>query len=170
MIPSFEKMNQSEEDKKQLLEYAKDPKGFMILSGTNGSGKSYAAEAIYNLNTPFRLPHYDSECALFVNQADLNEECNSNFEDRSFVSQKYKRVKFLVIDDLGTRKPTDSFMDFLYSLADYRWRNRDKLATVITTNKTAKEIREMFGDAFLSRVASGIVKRWNHPDRRAIEF
>jgi DNA replication protein DnaC len=170
MHPSFDHMNQSEDDKKELLEYANNPKGFIIFSGTNGSGKSYAAEAIFNLNTHLRLPYYDSDKAIFINQADLNIKINSNPDDKAYFTDTYKNVKLLIIDDLGTRKPTDAFLDFLYSLIDYRWRNKEKLGTIVTTNRNAKEIREMFGDAFLSRVASGIVKKWSHPDRRVIDF
>lgn len=170
MHPSFEGINQSEQDKKDLLEYCKNPKGFLILSGTNGSGKSYASEAIYNENTRFRLPYKDDDLAIFVTQADLNFEWNDNFETQPYIIQKYKNTRLLVLDDIGTRKPSESFMDFLYAIVDYRWRNKSTKGTILTTNKTSREIRDMFGDPFLSRVASGMVKRWEHQDRRALEF
>ena len=170
MHANFKEMNQSEEDKNTLHEYAKHPQGYLLLSGTNGSGKSYAAEAIYNMNTPYRLPQYDSDRAIFITQAALNTECNSNLEERMLILDKYKNVKLLVLDDLGTRKPTEAFSDFLYDIIDFRWRNRDELATIITTNLNSKEVRTMFGDAILSRIASNMIKRWEHEDRRHIEF
>lgn len=167
--PSFQEMDQTEVDKNELLIFAKHIQGFLIFSGTNGSGKSYAAEAIYNLNTPYRLPQQDRNLAIFITQCDLNDECNASFQEhRLYLINEYKNTKLLVIDDLGSRKPTDSFMDFLYSIVDFRWRNN--LGTIITTNLNSNEIRELFGDRFLSRIASGIVKRWNHQDRRIKAF
>lgn len=169
-IPSFDGMKQSEEDKNQLLMYARNPQGFLLISGSNGSGKSYAAEAIYNLNTPFRLPEYDSEKALFINQSQLNLDYIQSFQNQQFMIEKYQNTRLLVLDDIGTRKPSDGFMDFLYLIVDSRWINREEKGTIITTNRNSREIREMFGDSFLSRVASGIIKRWDHDDRRSYDF
>jgi DNA replication protein DnaC len=170
MHPNFKDIDQSEEDKQILYEYGKSPAGFLLLAGKNGSGKSFAAEAIYNMNTSFRLPSKDDEQAIFITQADLNIEWTQYQGDNLYLSQKYKNTKLLVIDDLGTRKPSDAFMDFLYAVVDHRWRNRDTKGTIITTNLTSNDVRALFGDALLSRIASGIVRRWDHKDRRMINF
>jgi DNA replication protein DnaC len=163
---NFKEMDQSEEDKKVMLKYIKNPKGFLLLAGTNGTGKSYAAQAIYNCCTPFKLPAYDHDEAIFINQSDLNTDWQANFLEKSFNLSKYKKTKLLVVDDLGTRKPTEAFMDFLYAIIDYRWRLKNELGTIITTNFNEDSMRKVFGDAFFSRIASGIVKRWDGPDRR----
>ena len=170
IYPNFEEMDQSEKDKKDLLNFAKNPKGFVVLSGKNGSGKSYAAEAIYNMNTPFRLPQYDSDLAIFITQAEMNQEWIENVQEQIVLSKKYKETKLLIIDDLGTRKPTEAFMDFIYTIIDFRWRNRNELGTVITTNLNTDSALPMFGDAFVSRIASGITKRWDFKDRRMNMF
>lgn len=170
MHPNFANMNQSEEDKKILYDFALNPKGFVLLVGKNGTGKSYAAEAIYNFNTRYRLPLFDADEGIFITQADLNMEWSHYQGDSLYITQRYKSTKVLVIDDLGTRKPSEAFMDFLYAVVDHRWRNRDVKGTIITTNRTSLEVRDLFGDAFLSRIASGIVKRWDHKDRRMVNF
>jgi DNA replication protein DnaC len=171
-IPSFGDMDQSEEDKKKLLEYSLNGKGFLILSGTNGSGKSYAAEAIYYQHTTYILPSYDNDEAIFVNADDLRIEWMANYEQPLAILLKYKNTKFLVLDDLAAGKstPTESFQGLLYSIIDYRWRYRESKKTVITTNKNSNHFREIFGDALLSRIASGIIIRWDHKDRRHHEF
>jgi DNA replication protein DnaC len=61
-------------------------------------------------------------------------------------------------------------MDFLYWIADQRYENRDTQGTIITTNLNAQSMREIMGDAFTSRVASGICIRHDGPDRRADKF
>jgi DNA replication protein DnaC len=85
-------------------------------------------------------------------------------------ADRLKKTKLLVIDDLGTKAPSPAFGDFLYSIIDYRWNRRDTLGTIITTNMTGKITRERFGDAIISRIASGIVIRFDDEDRRIVDF
>lgn len=110
--------------------------------------------------------------SFFINQADLNERwLHAKVEYSPLeLSARLKQTKLLVIDDLGTKTPSDSFADFLYGIIDYRWNHRDTLGTIITTNMTGKITRERFGDAILSRIASGIQIRLDGEDRRIIDF
>lgn len=142
------------------------------MSGANGAGKSFVAEAIYELHTPFKLPNYDKDIAYFISQADLNEKWLDEKTQGSSkeLSDRLKGTKLLVLDDLGTRIPSDAFLDFLFALIDHRWRSRDTLGTIITTNLIAQEVRTKFGDAILSRIASGIIIRFDGEDRRIIDF
>lgn len=152
-----------------LSEYAQNPRGFVLLSGKNGTGKSYAAMQVYNCISPFKLPAYDNEIAIFLNQADLNMKWSleiSKWSQTISLLTELKNTRLLVIDDLGTRTPTDAFMDFLYALVDARYEERRKKGTIITTNLTGKDMREKFGDAFVSRAASGQCFRLEGEDRR----
>lgn len=161
------------EQMEKIMVFAKNPKGFLLLAGANGTGKSFVAEAIYEANTRFKLPDYDMDEAFFINQFDLNERWSkAKMEYGSMeISTRLKQTKLLVLDDLGTRPPSDAFADFLYGLIDYRWKNRSTLGTIITTNMTGKITRERFGDAILSRIASGINIRFEGvEDRRIIDF
>ncbi len=81
-----------------------------------------------------------------------------------------KQTKLLVLDDLGTKTPSDTFGDFLYGLIDHRWNFKSTLGTIITTNMNGKITRERFGDAILSRIASGINIRFEGEDRRILDF
>jgi DNA replication protein DnaC len=171
IIASIDKIDQTPEDIELLRNYAMQPFGFLLLAGANGTGKSYAAEAIYYCNTHFILPARDDDLAIFKTQADLNAEwLESQGVEMRWMMEKYKETKLLIIDDLGTRTPTEAFLDFLYAVIDYRWRLRDKAGTIITTNKTGAEIRQIFGSAILSRISSGVVKRWDGADRRMVAF
>ena len=162
-------LDQSDELKNFLLDFANNLQGFLLLSGKNGTGKSTAAMAVYEFVSPFKLPAYDHDIAYFANQADLNFHWQKEFNDYGTALGILKVVtetKLLILDDLGTRIPSDSFMDFLYKIADERYLNRHSRATIITTNLNMTDMRQKFGDAFVSRVASGQCFRLEGNDRR----
>ena len=164
--------NKTPEQMEKIMAFANRPKGFLLLAGANGTGKSFVAQAIYDRYSRFKLPYYDMDEAFFINQADLNEKwLHAKMEMSSLeLSSRMKQTTLLVLDDLGTKTPSDTFGDFLYGIIDYRWNHRDKLGTIITTNMTGKITRERFGDAILSRIASGIQIRFDGEDRRIIDF
>lgn len=172
-MPRINEINKkTPEQMEKILCFSKKPYGFLLLAGGNGTGKSFVAEAIYQLYTPYKLPYYDMDRAYFINQSDLNEkwlDVKHEGSTKEF-SERIKETKLLVIDDLGTRIPSEAFSDFLYAIFDHRWRFRDTLGTIITTNLTGKMVREKFGDAVLSRISSGITIRFDGDDRRIIDF
>lgn len=164
--------NKTPEQMEKIIAYAKNPKGFLLLAGANGTGKSFVSQAIYDAHSTFKLPYYDMDEAFFINQADLNERWIAEKMDGNALElgSRLKQTKLLVLDDLGTKKPSDSFGDFLYAIIDYRWNYKDELGTIITTNMNGKITRERFGDAILSRIASGIHIRFDGEDRRIVDF
>ena len=151
----------------KVQKFVAHPRGFFLIAGRNGNGKSFTARAIFD---HFHHPAHDHQ---FWNMAKLNMHWQTTFSkygDTSYILSEILKAPLLVLDVVGTRKPSDAFMDFLYWIADQRYENRDKQATIITTNLNAQSMREMMGDAFTSRVASGICVRWDGPDRRGEEF
>lgn len=155
-----------------LKEFAKRPRGFLLLAGKNGTGKTYAAKAIYQ---DFR-PSWDNFVTnekCFTTQADMNitwQKTVSEWNDSSHLLTQFVYPELLILDDLGTRTPSESFMDFLYVIADKRYVNKNRCGTVITTNMNSTDMRAKFGDAFVSRIASGKCFRLEGDDRRFKEF
>ncbi len=168
-MPKFSEIdNKSPEQMEKIMSFAKNPKGFLVLAGANGTGKTFIAQVIYEMYSTFKLPSYDMDEAFFTNQADLNERwLRARSEESSLeLCQRLKETKLFVLDDMGTRAPSEAFGEFLYSIIDYRYNFRNTLGTIITTNMTGKIVRERFGDAILSRIASGIQIRFEGEDRR----
>ncbi|MEN8236114.1 MAG: ATP-binding protein [Pseudomonadota bacterium] len=165
--------HQSQEILQVLRDFAAHPRGFLLMAGSNGTGKTYASKAVgreCRISQP-----YSSEFPgkIFVKQANLNTRLNeyrSMWGNVRYLEKYYAHPELLIIDDLGTRTPSEAFMDFLYVLVDDRYDNRHRKGTIITTNLTASQMRERFGDAFTSRAASGKLLRMDGDDRRFEEF
>jgi len=172
----FHEVDQSQEILQALRDFRQKPQGFFLLSGTNGTGKTFAAEALlYSL--PFNSDldanvEFQAPMKKMISQAQLNIEWQKSIAEWSstaWLLNHFVYTKALVLDDIGTRTPTDAFMDFLYALIDARYTNRNTCATIITTNLNAADMRKRFGDAFLSRVGSGKCYRLDGIDRRRNE-
>jgi DNA replication protein DnaC len=167
-MPQITEINQkSDAFMEAVNKFVAHPRGFFLIAGKNGNGKSFTARAIFDHFQSMIHPHQ------FWNMAQLNMHWLNTYNeygDTSYILKEIMKAPLLVLDDLGTRKPSDAFMDFLYVIADQRYEYRDQKATIITTNLNSQSMRELMGDAFTSRVASGICVRWDGPDRRGEEF
>lgn len=158
---------------KEIENFIKNPIGLMVFAGKNGNGKSFVAKKIYNSCVTVKLPYYDWDQAIFIKQADLNSlwfKKIAEYGNTLYFAEQISKTKLLIIDDIGTCKPTEGFMDFLYTIADKRYENRQSSGTIITSNLNAMTMREKFGDAFVSRIASGKCFRFEGCDRRINEF
>lgn len=168
MYPRLEEINDKpDEFMRHIREFAASPTGFLLIAGKNGNGKTFAAEAIYG---KFYHPCTDN---MFWNQADLRMKWNKDLADyksTDYLFSEIVKAPLLVLDDIGTSRPTEVFSEFLYNIADKRFRLRHTHGTIITTNLNSSTMRELFGDAFVSRVASGRCVRHDGPDRRTSVF
>lgn len=157
---------------KMIKEYANNPKGFLLIAGTNGNGKSYSAKCIYEKNTQYVLPNYDDDEAIFIKHDDLKDRLLESFRKwgtLEYEKKKFNSTKLLILDDLGAREPTEQMIGFLHSILDQRYEDRKNVGTVITTNLNSKTFAEKFSSAILSRVGSGKKYRLDSPDRRATD-
>lgn len=168
MYPKLSEINDKPEDyMKHVNEFVANPKGFLLIAGKNGNGKTFTAEAIYGR---FYNPCNDN---MFWNQADLKMKWQSlyaKYGSTDYFLQEILKAPLLVLDDIGTTRPTEAFMEFLYIIADKRHKQKHTQGTIITTNLNSQSMRESFGDAFVSRVASGRCVRHDGPDRRPMLF
>ncbi|MFJ3289947.1 ATP-binding protein [Streptomyces sp. NPDC086669] len=77
----------------------------------------------------------------------------------------WRDADLYAIDDLGARAVNDWTADAISELVDARWQNRQP--TLIATNLTVPEIRNVLGDRAASRIGDGAtIARFTGADRR----
>jgi DNA replication protein DnaC len=126
-------------------EFARSPRGWLILTGPYGCGKTHLAAAIANFRADLGL------LPLFVNTPDLMGHLRATFSPMSQVSydQRFEEVRsaqLLIIDDWGTETASPWVREKLYQIFNYRY--LAELPTVITT----AELKDEFDARILSRI------------------
>ncbi|MGD8750474.1 MAG: ATP-binding protein [Anaerolineales bacterium] len=122
---------------KTARQFAEEPDGWLVLTGTYGCGKTHLAAAIANYRAD--LGHR----AEFVVVPDLMDHLRATFGPRSTVSldrlfERVKNAHLLVLDDLGTQQRTPWAQEKLYQLVNHRY--NAELPTVITTPELKEEM------------------------------
>jgi len=117
--------------------FAEKPKGWLVMMGTYGSGKTHLAAAIANYRTGLGDP------PLFVMVPDLLDHLRATFGPHSTITfdRRFDEVRttpLLVLDDLGTQSMTPWVREKLYQLFNYRY--NAELPTVITTSDSLDEM------------------------------
>jgi DNA replication protein DnaC len=111
--------------------FAGDPRGWLVIAGGNGAGKTHLAAAIANELMG------RGEVALFVSVPSLLDHLRAAFAPTAPVGfdelfERVKAVSLLILDDLGAQQGTDWAWEKLYQVLVHRrnWR----LPLVVTTN------------------------------------
>ncbi|MFN8496254.1 MAG: ATP-binding protein [Anaerolineae bacterium] len=120
-------------------EFAEEPRGWLVLTGTFGCGKTHLAAAIAN----DRLAH--GRAALFVVVPDLLDYLRATFGPGAQVSydERFETIRtapVLILDDLGAQSSTPWAQEKLFQILNHRYASR--LPTVITTNMRMEDIDE----------------------------
>ncbi len=112
--------------------YAESPKGWLVLLGTFGCGKTHLAAAIAN-----RQVALGRDTPMFVVVPDLLDHLRAAFSPTSLISydKRFDEVRttpLLILDDLGTESATPWAREKLFQLLNYRY--VAQLPTVITSS------------------------------------
>ncbi len=135
--------------------FASDPRGWLLLKGGYGCGKTHLAAAIANE----RLAR--SEAVLFIVVPDLLDHLRATFAPTSRVTyddrfESVKTAPLLILDDLGAQVTTQWAQEKLFQLFNYRY--NAQLPTVITTNRELEEIdprvRSRLADATFCKIVT----------------
>lgn len=118
-------------------EYARRPRGWLVLLGGYGAGKTHLAAAIVNYTIELGRP------AIFVVVPDLLDHLRAAFgpSSESGVDERLDTIRetpLLVLDDLGAHHSTPWAQEKLFQILNYRYNGR--LPTVITTNQRLEEL------------------------------
>ncbi len=118
-------------------EFAEHPRGWLLLTGPYGCGKTHLAAAIGNYQAGAGFP------PLMVSVPDLLDHLRATFSPASPVSldrrfEEIRTTRLLILDDLGTQSATPWAREKLYQLFNYRY--SAELPTVITTANTEEQL------------------------------
>ncbi len=118
-------------------DFAEHPRGWLLLTGPYGSGKTHLAAAIGNYQAAMGFP------PLMVGVPDLLDHLRATFSPNSTVSldrrfEEVRTSRLLILDDLGTQSATPWAREKVYQLFNYRY--NAELPTVITTASTPDEL------------------------------
>lgn len=120
----------------QSLHFSQSLKGWLLLTGGYGCGKTHLAAAVANVAV------LRGVSTLFLTVPDLldwlryaYDSADTNFESRF---EEIRNIPLLVLDDLGTQNATAWAQEKLFQIVNYRYVNR--LPTVITTNQEMEEL------------------------------
>lgn len=120
------------EAKARAKEFAVNPRGWLVLFGSYGCGKTHLAAAIAN----YRLQQFHEQ-SVFVVVPDLLDYLRAAFNPNANAPldvrfEEIRRAPLLVLDDLGTESATPWAREKLFQLLNYR--HAARLPTVITTS------------------------------------
>jgi len=155
--------------------FAKDPRAWLVFTGTYGVGKTHLAAAIANYRVQGGHP------ALFVVVPDLLDHLRATFNPQSTVTfyqqfEEVRRAPLLILDDLGTESATPWAREKLYQIFDYRY--NAQLPTVITTATPIEELDPRLATRMLdvsrctpfailaTAYRGGVLRRKKKPARR----
>jgi DNA replication protein DnaC len=118
-------------------DFAEHPRGWLLLTGPYGCGKTHLAAAIGNYQASMGFP------PLMVSVPDLLDHLRATFSPNSTVSldrrfEEVRTSRLLILDDLGTQSATPWAREKIYQLFNYRY--NAELPTVITTSSKSEEL------------------------------
>jgi len=135
--------------------FAEHPRGWLLIKGGFGCGKTHLAAAIANTCVERGQP------VLFKTAPDLLDHLRSTYAPSSATPfdatfEQVRSAPVLILDDLGTESSTPWAQEKLYQIFNHRYNLR--LPTVITTNRELEEIslrlRSRLADPDLTRIVS----------------
>jgi len=117
--------------------FAEDPRGWLVLRGGPGCGKTHLAAAIANFRLELGMP------AILLTVPDLLDflraafgpDASTTFDERFL---QIKTAELLILDDFGTESGTAWAQEKLFQILNYRYNGH--LPTVVTTNRELEEI------------------------------
>ena len=155
----YERMSYNLEIAKRYAAEFREKGGNLLLVGTTGTGKTHISTAIAReiITLGFDVI-YDSAQNII---ADFEtDKFKSGYGPYTPKADKYLECDLLIIDDLGTEFSGQFSTSCIYNLLNTR--QNKGLATIISTNLSARELQERYEDRITSRIVGA--------DTRILQF
>lgn len=123
------------------LQFAERPSGWLVLTGTKGSGKTHLASAVCNRIESADVPPERKPLTMYLTAPDLLDLLRSGYErdDHAELLDLCRGVDVLILDDLGVESGSSEWVrEKLYSVLNYRY--QAELPTVVVTNERLEDL------------------------------
>ena len=140
---------------KMAKQYAVEPRGWFVLKGNSGSGKTHLASAIANHCIGQRIRTF------FMVVPDLLDHLRATFGPNSEVTydelfEQVRNVPLLILDDFGAQSSSPWAAEKLFQVLNHRF--NAQLPTVITTNVPLDRLDESLQSRLTDPVLSTVVE------------
>lgn len=125
-------MNAARKYAENFDEFRKNGKG-LLLFGTVGTGKTYAAACIANALIDKGVP------VLMTNFARIANTVGGMWEGKQEYYDSLNRYPLLILDDLAAERKTEYMSEIVFNVIDSRY--RAGLPLIVTTNLTSEELK-----------------------------
>jgi DNA replication protein DnaC len=131
-----EQIKSLEYARNQAMSFAQSLKGWLLLMGGYGCGKTHLMAAIANYTVSLGIP------TLFLTVPDLLDWLRYSYDNpETSYEQRFEEIRnisLLALDDIGTQNATPWAQEKLFQIVNHRYVNR--LPLVMTTNLTFEQI------------------------------
>ena len=141
--------------KEAAIEYTTSPRGWLVLVGPHGSGKTHLSAAIANQCIQ------NGHIAIYIDVPDLMDHLRNSFSpDTAYsYSEMFDRVRntpLLILDDLGSAYPTPWALEKLQQILNHRF--NAELPTVIATSQELSSLDSYIRSRLKAKPLSKIVR------------
>ena len=141
--------------KEAAIEYTTSPRGWLVLVGPHGSGKTHLSAAIANQCIQ------NGHIAIYIDVPDLMDHLRNSFSpDTAYsYSEMFDRVRntpLLILDDLGSAYPTPWALEKLQQILIHRF--NVELPTVIATSQELSSLDSYIRSRLTAKPLSKIVR------------
>jgi len=146
-----------QEDVAHIIE---NKKGLFIYGGT-GTGKTiYASSLLLEVMKQRKLKQRLTYTGSYIGGSEFFQEIRETLNSKEITSsdilQKYEEVDVLILDEIGTEKPSDWVFQMLYLLVNHRYEYLKP--TIIVSNFGLAELQERFNDDRIPSRIEGMCK------------
>ena len=142
--------------------FAQEPKGWLLLTGGYGCGKTHLAAAIANAVINQGIPTLLQTVPDLLDWLRLTYGSSENTYESRF--DEIRNINLLILDDLGTQNATPWAQEKLFQIINHRYVHR--LPTVITSNQDLEEIDGRISSRLQDPTLVGLIKI-SAPDYRS---